>query len=86
MLERALELDPHFAEARAFHGFTHWLLIDAGYSNDSSLLYRAEEELRQALRDNSDSPCAHMGFAAVFFFQGQRDRAPVELAEAFRME
>jgi serine/threonine protein kinase len=85
MLERALELDPHFAEARGYHGFTHWLMIDSGYSNDSSLLYLAEDEFRQALRDNPDSPIAHMGFAAVFFFQGQKDLAPLELAKALRV-
>ena len=85
MLERALELDPHFAEARAFHGVTHWLMIDSGYSNDSILLYLAEEEFRQALQDNPDSPGAHMGFAMVFFFQGQKDLIPLELAKVFRI-
>ena len=37
MLARALELDPHFAEARAWYGFTNWLILDAGYSNDSAV-------------------------------------------------
>ena len=85
MLERALEADPHFAEARAYLGFTHWLRIDSGYSSDSSLLYLAEEELRHALRDDPDSPTAHVGFAAVYFFQGQKDLVPLELAKALRV-
>ena len=51
MLERALEIDPKFAEARAWYGFTFVLEIDSGYSNNTSLLYKAEEELRRALQE-----------------------------------
>ena len=49
MLEKALELDVKFAHARAWYGFTDWLLVSSGYSNDTTWLYKAEEELRQAL-------------------------------------
>ena len=50
MLERALELDPKFAEARGWYGFTFILEIDSGNSSDSSWLYKAEQELRRALQ------------------------------------
>src|SRR3990170_866183 len=42
MLEKALERDPHFAEARAWYGFTNVLAFESGFSNDTSLLYTAE--------------------------------------------
>ena len=52
LLEKALALDPRFAHARAWYGFTDVLLIDSGLSNDTSWLYKAEAELQQALRDD----------------------------------
>ena len=59
MLERALEIDPRFAEARAFYGFTHLLLVMTGYSNDAKWVYKAETELRRALEDDPD--CGRTG-------------------------
>ena len=41
MLEKALEFDPKFAEARSWYGFTFVLEVDSGYSNDTSWLYKA---------------------------------------------
>lgn len=38
MLERALDIDLKFAEARAWYGFTFVLEIDTGFSNDSGFL------------------------------------------------
>lgn len=82
MLERALELDPHFAEARGWYGFTHVLIIDGGYSNDTSLLYKAEEELRRALQDDPNCGRAHSGLAAVYFLQGRKELVPGEVEKA----
>jgi serine/threonine protein kinase len=79
MFERALQLDPHFAEARAFHAFCHFLLIDGGYSNDSGLLYKAEEEVRQALQDNPKSAMARATRVAVLLYQGRKDLVPAEV-------
>lgn len=84
MLERALEIDPHFAEARAWYGFTNLLMIDAGYSNDVAWLYRAEEELRRALKDDPDSGRAHSALAAVYMYQGRKELVPQEAEKALR--
>jgi len=84
MLERALEIDPRFAEARAWFGFTHWLMIDSGLSYDSGLLYQAEAEFRGALQDDPDSATARLGMAAVFLFQGAKSLALAELRIALR--
>ena len=65
-LERALELDPHFAEALRYHGINYAILMLNGYSNDTSLLYRAEEELREASRIDPTCPVCPLRIAAVY--------------------
>jgi len=85
MLERALELDPKFAEARGWYGFTFILEIDSGISNDSSRLYKAEQELRRALQDDPDSARAHASLAALFFYQGRKDLIPEEARKALAL-
>jgi tetratricopeptide (TPR) repeat protein len=85
MLERALELDPKFAEARGWYGFTFILEIDSGHSSDSSWLYKAEQELRRALQDDPDSASAHSSLAALYFFQGRKDLIPDEANKALAL-
>ncbi len=82
MLERALALDPHFAEARAWYGFTDVLMVDSGYSNDSSWFYKAEQEARQALRDDPNSGRAHSVLAAAYLSQGRKELVPAEIEKA----
>jgi serine/threonine protein kinase len=85
MLERALEIDPRFAEARAWYGFTFILEIDGGYSNDSSWLYKAEQELRRALQDDPDSARSHSSLAALHLYQGRKDLIPEEAKKALSL-
>ncbi len=82
MFERALSLDPHFAEARGWYGFTDLLMVESGYSNDSSWYYKAEQEARQALRDDPNSGRAHSVLAAAFLEQGRKDLVPAEAEKA----
>jgi serine/threonine protein kinase len=85
MLERALKIDPRFAEARAWYGFTFIIEIDSGYSNDSSCLYKAEQELRRALQDDPDSARSHSSLAALHFYQGRKDLIPEEAKKALSL-
>ncbi len=85
MLEKALEIDPHFAQARAEYGFTSYLMVDSGASNDSSWLYRAEEELRRALQDDPNGGRAHSALAAVYIMQGKKELAPAEVDQALKL-
>jgi serine/threonine protein kinase/Flp pilus assembly protein TadD len=85
MLERALELDPKFAEARGWYGFTFILEIDSGTSNDSAWLYKAEQELRRALQDDPDSARSHASLAALYFYQGRKDLMPEEAKKALAL-
>jgi len=86
MLERALEYDPKYAEARAWYGFTFFLEIDSGYSNDSGFLYRAEEELRRALQDDPNSARAHSSLAALYFYQGRKELMLEEADKALKID
>jgi len=85
MLERALELDQKFADARAWYGFTFVLDIDSGNSNDTEALYRAEEELRHALRDDPNSGRAHSSVAALYLYQGRKELIPEEAEKALKI-
>jgi serine/threonine protein kinase len=82
MIERALELDPKFAAARAEYAFSFAAMILSGESHDQSLLYKAEEELRQALRDDPECGHAHGFQAWNYLLQGRKElvREEVDLA------
>lgn len=84
MLKRALELDPGFAEARAWYAFTNWITLDAGFSNDSALLYESEEGLRRALHDEPSLSRAHATFAAIYFMQGRKELMIAELSQILK--
>jgi len=79
MIERALELDPKFAAARAEYGFSFAAEILTGESNDQSLLYKAEEQVRQALQDDPESGHAHGVQALVNLVQSRKDQVPAEV-------
>src|ERR1044071_1805707 len=84
MLERALTFDPRFAAARAEYGFSNVATIFQGSSNDSSLLYKAEEEIRQALRDDPGCARAHSVLAVIYLLQGRKELLPAEVAKALK--
>jgi serine/threonine protein kinase/Tfp pilus assembly protein PilF len=84
-LLRALELDPRFAEARAFLGFVDLLRLDSGESNDAGLLYRAEDELRRALQDDPQLVRGHAVLAAVYMYLQRRELAKSELDKALAL-
>lgn len=86
MLEKALDFDSKFAEARAWYGFTFVLEIDSGFSNDTNRLYKAEEELRRALQDDPNSARAHSGLSAAHFYQGRKELAFEEAKRALAID
>lgn len=85
MLERALQLDPSFAEARINYALTYIIAVEGGFSNDPGDIFRAEEELRQALKDRPEVPRAHALMGAVHFFQGRLDLAEQQVQQALRL-
>jgi tetratricopeptide (TPR) repeat protein/tRNA A-37 threonylcarbamoyl transferase component Bud32 len=85
MFDRALQLDPHFAEARAYHAFAQFCLIDGGYANDGGLLYKAEEETRQALTEDPRSAMGLSARAAILLYQGRKELVPGEAKTALQV-
>jgi serine/threonine protein kinase len=77
-LERALALDPEFPEALRYHAFSYLVEILNGYTNDTSLVYRAEEELVRAAKLDPDLISLPSAFAALYMMQGRRDLVPVD--------
>jgi serine/threonine protein kinase/Flp pilus assembly protein TadD len=73
MLEKALELDPHFAEARRWLGFSYVLMIMEGHSNDTSVLYEAEKQLREASQEDPGLASVHSALAYVYFLEGRKE-------------
>jgi Tfp pilus assembly protein PilF len=75
-LERALQIDPGFAEALRYHASNYAILLLNGYSNDTSLLYRAEEELRETARLAPDLLSLPAALATVHLAQGRKELIP----------
>lgn len=84
MFERALAIDPRFGKARGVYAFTYVLMIEGGYSNDSSMLYKAEADARRALEDDPSSRQSHIALAGVYLFQGRKELVPRELEQALK--
>ena len=72
-LERAVAIDPRFAEALRYHAFNYVIGIVNGYVNDSSLVYKAEEELQQASRVDPKLISLPSAFTAVYLMQGRKE-------------
>ena len=85
LLERALQLDPKFIEARVNYALTYIVAVEMGVSNDPSDIYRAEEELRQVLNKDPNMTRGHALLGAVHFFQGRGDLAFEEAQIAIQM-
>jgi tetratricopeptide (TPR) repeat protein len=79
LFQRAVALDSHFAAAHQFLGITYDIQILAGESNDASLFYKADEELRRAFQEDPSLLDVHSELAGVAFMQGDKQRALAEL-------
>jgi serine/threonine protein kinase/Tfp pilus assembly protein PilF len=85
MLERALAFDPKFAAARAEFAFTNVAMIFNGSSNDPSSLYKAEQEIRQALQDDPGCGRAHSVLAVIYLLQGRKELLLGEVDRALKV-
>ena len=80
--ERAVELDPHFASARLQVVLGIVIELYNGYTNDGSVLLRAEEELHQAEQDLPASDGLLLAAqAGVYLAEGRLDRIPLAKME-----
>jgi tetratricopeptide (TPR) repeat protein len=84
MLDRALQLDPRFAAARAQSSFARMVVVLQGDSVDPALLYQAEEDARAALRDDPNCGIAHSALAGIHYLRGRKDLLPSEVEAALK--
>jgi Tfp pilus assembly protein PilF len=84
MIERALQLDSTFAAARAEYAFSDVVAIVNGRSNDANLFYKAETEVRHALRDDPRCGRAHSVLALIYLLQGRKELVPKEVDQALK--
>jgi Tfp pilus assembly protein PilF len=77
-LERAIAVDPNFAEALRYHAFNYLVELLNGYSNDPSIAYTAERELRQASRLDANLISLPSAFTALYLMQGRKELAPID--------
>lgn len=75
LIEKALEIDPKFAQARATLALVLGLQVESGVSNESAWIYKAEQEVRRALADDPQSASAHGVLGMVYFYQSRMDDA-----------
>jgi DNA-binding winged helix-turn-helix (wHTH) protein/Flp pilus assembly protein TadD len=85
MLDHALRIDPRFGKARVEYGFSCLMMIDGGYSNDSSWVSKAEREILLGLMDDPTNARGHSALAAVFIYLGRGERALRETNIALQM-
>jgi tetratricopeptide (TPR) repeat protein len=85
MYEKGLELDPNFAGARVALGLNYVIMLNNGFTNDPSVLYQAEEQVRRALQDEPECGNGHAILAAVYLLQGRKELVPAELDRALEL-
>ena len=83
MLQRAVTLDPNFAEAYATLGVGHIIMSWFGYDLSQERLARAREALQKARELQPDLPVVHQAFGLyAYMVERDHDQALLELTKA----
>ena len=85
LFERAIELDPKFAEAVAMLGLTYIVEYSLLWNLNTALLGRGEELGLRALALDPDTAPAHALLAQVSLFRNRPDRAVEEAEKAIEL-
>jgi TolB-like protein/Tfp pilus assembly protein PilF len=83
-LERAVVLEPRYADAWAALGAVRHSISDSGVDPDERWLVRAEEAARRALEIDPDHAVAHFTLGALELVRGRKREAYRALAQAYR--
>ncbi|MBI3796633.1 MAG: tetratricopeptide repeat protein [Deltaproteobacteria bacterium] len=86
MYERAVALDPQYAEAKAYLGQIYMLALAWGWSADPQNLERALALAQQALALDDSLPIAHALLSLVYSFKQQNDQAIAEGERAIALD
>jgi hypothetical protein len=65
-------------EANDDHALNYILTLLNGFSNDTNSLYKAEEELRQASKEDPTIESLPATFTALYSMLGRRELAPID--------
>ena len=82
MFERAIDLDPEFAAAYGWLGFTHFHDWTFGWSKDPQSLERALELAHRTLDLDDSLPLGHHLLGKVYSWKKQHEKAIAELKKA----
>src|SRR5215510_289316 len=86
MFEKALALDPQYAEAYAFLGRTYDREWGLQWSQDPQTLERALVLAQQAVALDDSSPLAHWALGVASLWKKQHDRAIAEIERAIALD
>jgi DNA-binding winged helix-turn-helix (wHTH) protein/Tfp pilus assembly protein PilF len=75
LIERALVLDPKFGKARVEHGFYAFIMVLAGYVNDASSIYAAEQDIERGVSDDPTFSHGQAALAALALFHGKKEKS-----------
>ena len=85
LIEKALALDPKFGKARVEYGFYAFIMVLAGYANDASLIYAAEQDIERGLRDDPTFSHGQAALAALALFHGKKEASRRHAESALNM-
>jgi adenylate cyclase len=86
MFEKALALDPQYAEAYAFLGWTYEWEWGAQWSQDPQALERALVLAQQAVALDDSLPLAHSALSRASLWKKQHDKAIAEAERAIALD
>ena len=86
MFEKAIALDPQYAEAYAWLGWTYWIEWVFRWSADPQTMERALALAQQALALNDSLPTAHSLLSIVYAQKQQYDQAIAEGERAIALD
>ena len=75
MFETAINLDPEYASAHSWLGWTHWIEWSFGWSQDPQSLERAFELAQMAIALDDSLPEAHRLLGSVYLWKKRHEQA-----------
>jgi adenylate cyclase len=85
MFEKAIEVDPQYAQAYAMVSWTYWLEW-FWYGGQDQTLERAFQLAQKAVALNDSLPVAHVGLGYVYLFKKQHEQAVAEVERAVAVD
>jgi TolB-like protein/DNA-binding winged helix-turn-helix (wHTH) protein/Tfp pilus assembly protein PilF len=86
LFEKAVTLDPQYAEAYAYQGWTYWLEWGLRWSADPQTLERAFALARQAVALDDSLPTAHSVLSNVYTWKQQYNEGRTEAERAIALD